>query len=217
MADPEKRRSWFHIEKVGNLSVKKTLLKFAPTLRLGSIFGGPVMRTVLAAAALAAPAAIVAESAGAIDVIDSDPQVVELTIISANDELELIIRPPSVAGGTVFDQILDAIAGIETDVTVTVAPIDAQTRQTLIQIGSLLEILQAQGREHAAQHLDLMMNLGILLDRQFPPGPPSGLTQAQADAILDQLDAIEAGQDVIEDAIFPGRGVCPECPDSVTE
>ncbi len=178
MADPPKRRGWFIVEKV--LSVKTTVFQFAPALHLGglSLFQR-IAAAVIVAASIGTTAGIIASEV-------TEPPAVVITV---TPEGELINVVP--ASGSVFDEILEAIANR-----------DAELLQALTNIGGVLEL-------HTVQHNAILAAIaGIEFDP--PPVDPPGLTADQAAAILEQLDTIEG-------AIFPGRGECPDCPESVTE
>lgn len=222
--EPEKRRSWIRVNIDRSTSFKTTLFKFAPSLRIGTLFGSPLRAAITTALIIGGPAAAImaAETTGATDLLDQDPQVVHITVIADETGRVTVASDPAAQAVTVFDELMAAIEAIaDPAVTVTVAAVSPEVAQFLTQIGTILDRLPTFFGDTNAELAALVTGQAILLaaiathNHEPPPVDPPGLTVEQADAIIDALEEVVDSQDLIEDAIFPGRGRCTDCPEVI--
>lgn len=163
---------------------KTTILKVAPVFKIGSLV---TFRTVAASAAILGGGTFIAtEATGATDVLTDSPPAVEITIIADESGAVTIATDAGVQRVSIFDLIRDDIANLETEVTVTVAPLSPEVIQTLTQIGTILDGLPARFVE---------VNAGIL----------------RVDARVDLgVNAIIARLALLEAAVFPPLDRPPE-------
>jgi hypothetical protein len=195
--EPEPRRSWIRVSIDRSTSFKTTLFKFAPSLRIGTLFGSPLRAAITTAVIIGGPAAgiMAAETTGATDLLDQDPQAVHITVLADETGQVTIASDPALESLTVFDELKAAIEAIASPtVTVTVLPMTPETVQTLIQIGTILDRLPVFFGSVTASITGLRADIAAL-----------GSGDAEALALLRAIAA----------AIFPPGQGCPACPESI--
>lgn len=177
----------------------KSLVSFAPSLRIGTLFGSPLRAAITTAVLVGGPAAgiMAAETTGATDLLDQDPQLISVTVLANEPGQVTVAFGADDQPTNIFDEIKAAIEDIETapEVTVTVAAVSPEVAQFLTQIGIILDGLPTRFNT---------VNGGLAAVRADIAALGSGDAE-----MLALLRAIAA-------AIFPPGQGCPACPDSLT-